>query len=82
MRFLKQCTTGLGDYTVEREDLFAGKTLDQIVNDIARMRPSHPSQTGAADEPRADLSPFFARQTLTEKNVVYYSRCVRLRQRE
>lgn len=42
VRFLKQCTTGLGDYTVEREDLFAGKTLDQIVNDIARMRPSHP----------------------------------------
>lgn len=51
VRFLKQFTTGLGDYTVEREALFAGKTLDQIVNDIARMRPSHPPQTGAADEP-------------------------------
>ena len=40
VRFLKQFTVGFGDYTKEREVLFDGKTLDQIVNDIEQMRKS------------------------------------------
>ncbi len=40
VRFLKQFTSGLGDYTQEREALFAGKTLEQIVREIEQMRGS------------------------------------------
>jgi len=44
VRFLKQFTSGLGDYTQEREVLFAGKTLDQIVSEIEQMRkPAQPA---------------------------------------
>ncbi|MEM4218398.1 MAG: hypothetical protein QXZ09_10300 [Candidatus Methanomethylicaceae archaeon] len=38
VRFLKQFTVGFGDYTQEREVLFGGKTLDQIVNEIEQRR--------------------------------------------
>jgi hypothetical protein len=38
VRFLKQFIAGLGDYTQEREMLFGGKTLDEIVDEIARRR--------------------------------------------
>ena len=34
VRFLNQFTTGYGDYTVERDDLFADKTLDDILTEI------------------------------------------------
>jgi hypothetical protein len=34
LRFVNQFTTGLGDYTAEREQLFAEDTLEQIVSDI------------------------------------------------
>ncbi|MBC7225599.1 MAG: hypothetical protein H5T61_00005 [Thermoflexales bacterium] len=40
VRFLKQFTSGLGDYTQEREALFSGKTLEQIVREIEQMRKS------------------------------------------
>lgn len=40
VRFLKQFTPGLGDYTQEREALFAGKTLEQILDELERMRSS------------------------------------------
>lgn len=40
VRFIKQFTPGLGNYTQEREVLFAGKTLEQILDEIERMRPS------------------------------------------
>jgi len=44
VRFLKQFTSGLGDYTQEREVLFAGKTLEQIVSEIEQMRkPAQPA---------------------------------------
>jgi hypothetical protein len=36
-RFLNQFTTGFGDYTIEREPLFEGKTLDQLVAEIEAM---------------------------------------------
>lgn len=34
LRFVNQFTTGLGNYTVEREKLFANETLDQIISTI------------------------------------------------
>jgi hypothetical protein len=36
VRFINQFTTGHGDYTSERDVLFAGETLDQIIVDIKR----------------------------------------------
>lgn len=38
VRFLKQFTAGFGDYTKDREVLFSGKTLDQIVSEIEQRR--------------------------------------------
>jgi len=38
VRFLKQFTVGFGNYTQEREVLFGKKTLDEILNEIARRR--------------------------------------------
>lgn len=38
VRFLKQFTQGYGDYTQEREALFADKSLDDIVNEIEKRR--------------------------------------------
>ncbi|MCS7289891.1 MAG: hypothetical protein NZ699_12240 [Roseiflexus sp.] len=40
VRFLKQFTTGFGDYTKERDVLFGDKTLDEIVSDIEQRRTS------------------------------------------
>lgn len=34
LRFVRQYTTGYGDYTAQREQLFAGTTLDRIVAEI------------------------------------------------
>jgi hypothetical protein len=34
VRFLKQFTTGFGSYTQQRESLFAGKSLSEIVREI------------------------------------------------
>ena len=38
VRFLKQFTQGYGNYTQERESLFANKSLDEIVSDIEKRR--------------------------------------------
>ncbi|RPH59728.1 MAG: hypothetical protein EHM81_07650 [Chloroflexi bacterium] len=38
VRFLKQFTQGYGNYTQEREVIFANKTLDEIVNEIEKKR--------------------------------------------
>ncbi len=38
VRFLKQFIAGWGDYTQEREMLFGGKTLEEIVDEIERRR--------------------------------------------
>ena len=40
VRFLKQFTPGFGNYTEERDALFGTKTLDEIVDEINRQRPS------------------------------------------
>ena len=39
IRFLNQFTTGHGNYTEERENMFAHMTLDDIVSEIKNMRP-------------------------------------------
>ncbi len=36
LRFVNQFTTGLGDYTAEREQLFADETLEQILDAIKK----------------------------------------------
>jgi hypothetical protein len=38
VRFLKQFTQGYGNYTQEREILFANKSLDEIVSEIEKRR--------------------------------------------
>ena len=38
VRFLKQFTRGYGNYTQEREILFANKSLDEIVSEIEKRR--------------------------------------------
>ena len=38
VRFIGQFTTGYGDYTQEREQLFADMTLDNIVSEIKQRR--------------------------------------------
>ncbi len=38
VRFLKQFTQGYGDYTQERETLFANKSLDDVVREIEKRR--------------------------------------------
>lgn len=43
VRFLKQFTAGFGDYTKEREALFAGKTLQEIMDEIERQTGSPPN---------------------------------------
>ena len=47
IRFINQFTTGYGDYTLERDNLFAGETLDQIIADIKRAKP--PTDTSSGD---------------------------------
>ena len=42
VRFVGQFTTGYGNYTQEREQLFADMTLDDIVSDIKRKRSQTP----------------------------------------
>ena len=42
VRFLRQFTTGFGDYTKEREVLFARKTLPEIIGEMEKQ-PENPS---------------------------------------
>ena len=37
IRFLNQFTTGYGNYTTERDDLFGGLTIDTIAAEIRRQ---------------------------------------------
>jgi hypothetical protein len=53
IRFINQFTTGHGDYTSERDVLFAGETLDQIIADIKQTRPGGDTSSNAAEaQPR------------------------------
>jgi hypothetical protein len=42
VRFLKQFTQGYGNYTEERDALFQGKSLDEIVGEIEKKRKTIP----------------------------------------
>jgi len=42
VRFVGQFTTGYGNYTQEREQLFEDMTLDDIVSEIKRKRSQTP----------------------------------------
>ena len=44
VRFLNQFTTGYGDYTQERDGLFADLTLDDMVSEIKRARSARPGR--------------------------------------
>ncbi|MFI5459966.1 MAG: hypothetical protein ACHRXM_31485 [Isosphaerales bacterium] len=49
IRFINQFTTGYGDYTSERDELFAGETLDQIIADIKKTRPGQGAGSDGAE---------------------------------
>jgi hypothetical protein len=52
LRFINRFRSGYGDYTSERDVLFAGETLDQIISDIKKTRPAkNPSSEGVGPEP-------------------------------
>lgn len=38
IRFINQYTTGYGNYTEERRELFADQTLDDLVSEIEQRR--------------------------------------------
>jgi hypothetical protein len=38
VRFLSQFTTGYGNYTEEREELFSDRTLDDLIDEIKRSK--------------------------------------------
>ena len=46
LRFVNQFTTGLGDYTAEREQLFGDETLDQILGAIKAKAAERPDGPG------------------------------------
>jgi hypothetical protein len=45
LRFVNQFTTGLGDYTAEREQLFGEETLEQILDAIKTKAAERPSES-------------------------------------
>ena len=47
-RFVNQFTTGLGDYTAEREHLFDAETLEQILGAIKAKTAERPSESTPA----------------------------------
>jgi hypothetical protein len=49
IRFINPFTVGHGDYTSERDVLFAGETLDQIIADIKQTHPGAEASSNAAD---------------------------------
>jgi hypothetical protein len=56
VRFINQFTTGHGDYTSERDALFAGETLDQLVADI-KKDDAGGDTTSAADPGKPRVTP-------------------------
>ena len=38
LRFLSQFSIGKGDYTTWKEEIFKGKTVDNLVNEIKKSR--------------------------------------------
>lgn len=53
LRFVNQFTTGLGDYTAEREHLFGEETLEQIIGTIKAKTPDRPSRSAPSKKTKA-----------------------------
>jgi len=52
IRFINQFTNGHGDYTSERDAIFAGETLDQMIANIKRAKlGAHGSSEGIEVKP-------------------------------
>jgi hypothetical protein len=49
MRFINQFTNGHGNYTSERDSLFAGEPLDKIIADIKSARPKTQTPSEATE---------------------------------
>jgi hypothetical protein len=46
LRFVNQFTTGLGDYTAEREQLFGDESLEKILGTIKAKAAKRSSESG------------------------------------
>jgi len=55
-RFLNQFTTGLGNYTKERDDLLGEATVDELVAEIKQRREEGKRQTKSTDGPSRPTS--------------------------
>ena len=44
VRFLTQFSTGFGDYTRERDTIFRGLTMDEILSEIRDAHPGKPNK--------------------------------------
>ena len=53
VRFVGQFTTGYGNYTEEREQLFAGMTLDDIVSRMKKDQAAKSGGIAKTDKPPA-----------------------------
>jgi hypothetical protein len=51
IRFINQFTNGHGDYTSERDALFDGVTMDQMISEIKRTRKSREGGQGRHEAP-------------------------------
>ena len=47
LRFVNQFTTGLGDYTAQREQLFGAETLEQIIGAIKGKAAGRPGESAS-----------------------------------
>ena len=63
LRFVNQYTTGYGDYTAQREELFADLTLDNLVAEIRESRRHAHSTRGQKDPGKKTTSDKHVRQT-------------------
>lgn len=46
-RFLNQFTTGLGDYTKERDEILGNPTVEELVTEIERLRDRKTKSSGS-----------------------------------
>ena len=49
VRFLTQFGTGLGDYTRERDAIFRGLTMDEILSEVRRTQRRRPNRLAGTD---------------------------------
>jgi hypothetical protein len=52
LRFVNQFTTGLGDYTAERDQLFGEESLEQILGAIKAKTAEQPGAPTSAKKPK------------------------------